>query len=310
MISRSQRLWAPLVGCALLAGCATIPGEPDPRDPLERMNRSVYKFNETVDGAVFRPIAQIYVGAVPQPVRSCVSNFFSNLGDVWSSFNSFLQGRVPDGINSMGRVLMNTTIGGLGCFDRASEVGVARVPNDFGTTLGVWGVGSGPYLVLPIVGPSTFRDGAGLAVDVYYGAAQSYINDVPVRNMVWGAAALNARANLLEAGDLLDQLALDPYSFVRDAYLQRRQRRIAGDSEELPDYSLPDYDDPEDGWDEAPSDAAEQGGSSGAAAPGGFQTVLMSDANPAGGVTQPAVDEQREMPAEAQSGFRQRDRAQ
>lgn len=253
----SIRIWAILSGCMVLAGCATAPGKDDPSDPLESINRPIFEFNDTVDRAVVRPIAEMYVEVVPHPVRSCVSNFFGNLGDLWSSVNSFLQGRVPDGINSLGRVLMNTTIGGLGCFDRASEVGVAKIHNDFGVTLGVWGIGSGPYLVLPFIGPSSFRDGAGLAVDAYAGPV-GQVREVRVRNSLWAVAGLNTRANLLQAGDMVDQLALDSYTFVRDAYLQRRQRLIAGDLEDLPDYSLPDYDDPEDDASDAESGADDE----------------------------------------------------
>jgi len=245
-IARVSR-FTPLAAALLLAtGCATVPGEPDPRDPLEGMNRSVYKFNDTVDRAVFRPVAQGYQAVVPSPVRSCVSNFFGNLGDVWSAINFFLQGEVPDGINGIGRVLMNTTVGGLGCFDAAETVGVPRQSNDFGITLGRWGVGSGPYLVLPFFGPSTVRDGAAKLVDVY-GDPIDHVDNVRVRNSLWATDLIDTRAQLLDVGDMVDDLALDPYSFVRDAYLQRRTGRINAARGEagVPDYSLPDYgDDP------------------------------------------------------------------
>lgn len=239
------RIGLPLLAAGLLAGCATVPGEPDPRDPLESMNRSVYQFNDTVDRNVVRPVTLAYRDIVPPPVRSCVSNFFGNLWDVWSAANSVLQGRVPDGINSFGRVLMNTTLGVFGCYDRAAQVGVPRIANDFGTTLGVWGVGPGPYLVLPVLGPSTVRDAAGRVVDSQGGVIGN-VENVRVRNTMIGTNLLDTRSRLLEAGDLVDDLALDPYSFVRDAYLQQRQRRIrGGDDYDVPDYSLPDYgDDP------------------------------------------------------------------
>lgn len=235
----------PLLAAGALAGCATVPGEADPRDPLEGMNRSVYQFNDAVDRTVIRPVALAYRDIVPPPVRSCVSNFFGNLRDVWSAANSIFQGRVPDGINSMGRVLMNTSLGVFGCYDRAAQVGVPPIANDFGTTLGVWGVGPGPYLVLPILGPSTVRDGTGRLVDGYSGVIGN-VDNVRLRNSLRGTDLLDTRTRLLEAGDLVDDLALDPYSFVRDAYLQQRQRRIRGvDDGDLPDYSLPDYgDDP------------------------------------------------------------------
>ncbi len=239
--------FAPLAATALLAaGCATVPGEPDPRDPLEGMNRSVYQFNDTVDRALFRPVAKTYQAVVPVPVRDCVSNFYGNLRDVWASVNFFLQGRVPDGINGFGRVLMNTTVGGLGCFDAAATVGVPRQPNDFGLTLGVWGLDSGPYLVLPIFGPSTVRDGAGLIVDVN-GGVIDHIENVRLRNSLWGGSLLDARSRLLDAGEMVDDLALDPYSFVRDAYLQRRDSVLNArrGNTTVPDYSLPDYGDDE-----------------------------------------------------------------
>jgi phospholipid-binding lipoprotein MlaA len=245
-ISHASRL-VPLAVLALaVTGCASVPGEPDPRDPLQGMNRSVYRFNDAVDRAVFKPVAQTYRAALPDPVRSCVSNFFGNIGDVWSSANLFLQGRVPDGINGFGRVLMNTTVGGLGCFDAAATVGVPRQRTDFGVTLGSWGLGSGPYLVLPFFGPSTVRDGAGLIVDVQ-GNFISDLDNVRLRNTLWGVDVVDTRASLLDAGDAVDDLALDPYSFVRDAYLQRRQGQVnaaRGDSS-LPDYTLPDYEDTE-----------------------------------------------------------------
>lgn len=238
MSSRVSRRFAPLLIVGLVAGCATVPGEPDPRDPLESMNRSIYQFNDTVDRAVIRPVATAYRDIVPNPVRSCVSNFFGNLHDIWSAANSFLQGRGHDGVNSVGRVLMNTSLGVFGCFDRASEVGVARKPNDFGTTLGVWGIGPGPYLVLPILGPSTVRDGGGLVVDAYGGVIGN-VENVRVRNSLIGGNLLDRRARLLDAGDMVDDLALDPYSFVRDVYLQHRESRIDGTDNS--DLNVPDY---------------------------------------------------------------------
>lgn len=234
-------------GVLLIAGCATTTGEPDARDPFEGTNRSIYQFNDAVDRAVLRPVAQGYRTVMPSPVRSCVANFFGNLRDVWYSANSFLQGQVPDGINMVGRVLMNTTVGGLGCFDPATTAGVPSIPRNFGSTLGVWGVGPGPYLVLPFFGPSTVRDAGGLVVDTYGGLA-SEVENVRVRNSLYGIRVVSDRERVLDAGDLVDDIALDPYSFVRDAYLQRRQALIntARGEDSLPDYSLPEYDDPDD----------------------------------------------------------------
>src|SRR5690606_25957111 len=140
-----------------LAGCAAPQGQPDPRDPWEGFNRSVYKFNDTVDRAFLRPVAELYTFATPAPARTCINNIFSNLGDLWSAANSFLQGRGHDFVNTIGRFLFNTTMGVGGCFDVASANGARRIRNDFGVTLGVWGVGPGPYLVLPFLGASSVR---------------------------------------------------------------------------------------------------------------------------------------------------------
>lgn len=226
-----------------LAGCAPLPGKPDPQDPFERFNRGVYQFNDTVDRAVVRPIAAMYTDLTPSGARSCVSNIFSNFGDIWSGINSFLQGRGVDFFNTLGRVLFNTTVGLGGCFDVATANGANRIPNDFGTTLGVWGVGQGPYLVLPLIGPSTVRDTGGLLGDwVANPVTPGSINDVPVRNTVWGTYFVSKRADLLQASDTLDSIALDPYSFTRDAYLQRREALLKG----LDNADLPDYEDEDD----------------------------------------------------------------
>jgi phospholipid-binding lipoprotein MlaA len=224
-----------------LAGCATVK-DPDPRDPLESFNRGVYTFNDKVDRAVLRPIAVGYTKVTPQPVQSCIHNMFNNISDIWSAANSMLQGRGRDAINTVGRFLFNTTMGVAGCFDVATANGANRIPNDFGTTLGVWGIGQGPYLVLPFWGPSTVRDGAGLAGDFVGNQWTSIgaIENVPVRNSLYGLWVVDRRASLLDATDTVDRVALDPYSFVRDAYLQRRANMVLGrkasETSNLPDY--------------------------------------------------------------------------
>ena len=198
---------------------------------------------------VFKPVAQAYTYVTPQPVRSCVHNIFSNVGDLWSGANSMLQGRGHDFVNTLGRFLFNTTMGVGGCFDVASANGARKIPNDFGTTLGVWGIGQGPYLVLPFFGSSTIRDGVGLAGD-FYGRKATYtsisaIDNVPLRNSLWGLSVVDARASLLDATNTIDRVALDPYSFVRDAYLQRRAAMVLG--QKVGDESaLPNYEDDED----------------------------------------------------------------
>lgn len=218
-----------LASVALMAGCAQVP-HPSPNDPWESYNRGVYTFNDTVDRAVLKPIATGYEKVTPQPVRTCVHNIFGNLGDVWSAVNSLLQGRGRDFVDTFGRVLFNTTAGLGGCIDIASMHGARKIPNDFGMTLGVWGFGHGPYMVLPFLGPSTVRDGVGtavtLAAPVTPTAAVFAIDDIPVRNSILGLYVVDTRAGLLEADRLVDQIALDKYSFIRDAYLQRRKAML------------------------------------------------------------------------------------
>ena len=228
----------------LLSGCATQPSvPPNPADPLEASNRAVFEFNDAVDRAVLKPVAEAYSFVVPQPVRTCVNNIFLNLGEAWSWFNSSLQGRQVDALNTFGRFLLNSTMGLGGCLDLASQTGAKRIPNDFGVTLGVWGLNSGSYIVLPIIGASTLRDGAGRAVDIYvnqfgYG---SLIHDIGVRNSIYGLEVVERREALLEITNTIDRTALDRYSFIRDAYLKRRQAQVDGSTAEA--QKLPNYED-------------------------------------------------------------------
>lgn len=242
--SSAARLAGAALSAALLAGCATT-GEPDPRDPLEGLNRGVYQFNDVVDRYALKPVAQAYDFVMPDFAQNCIHNIFGNIGDVWAGLNSLLQGRPVDFINTLGRVLFNTTLGLGGCIDVATMNGANKIPNDFGTTLGVWGLGQGPYLVLPVLGASTLRDGAGLATDTLVNpAAVGAIDNVRLRNSLWGVQAVDTRASLLNATDTVDRVSLDPYSFVRDAYLQRRAallRSKTGEGEAPP----PKYDDEE-----------------------------------------------------------------
>jgi len=217
--------WAMLALFVLLSsGCASGPGA-NPRDPLEPFNRGVYQFNETVDRAVIKPVATAYRDVLPSPVRTGVTNFFANLQDAWSFVNNALQLKGEAAGNSLVRFGVNTFMGLGGLLDFASEMRIERKTEDFGQTLGYWGVGSGPYLVLPLLGPSTVRDTVALPVDAQ-GNLVNGVSDVPVRNSLITLNLLNQRARLLDASAMLEQVALDPYTFTRDAFLQRRQNDV------------------------------------------------------------------------------------
>jgi phospholipid-binding lipoprotein MlaA len=239
------RIFAVTAAGLTLAGCAVQ--HPDPRDPWEGFNRGVYTFNDKVDRAVLRPIAVGYTTVTPQPVQSCIHNVFNNVGDIWAAANSMMQGRGHDFVNTLGRFLFNTTLGVGGCFDVATANGANRIPNDFGTTLGVWGFGQGPYVVLPLWGSSTVRDGVGLVGDFTGNQWTSVgaIDNVPLRNSLYGLEVVDKRASLLDASNTVDRVALDPYSFVRDAYLQRRDAMVLGKKANDGSH-LPVYDDNED----------------------------------------------------------------
>lgn len=209
--------------CVLaLAGCASSP-HGDPRDPLETYNRSVTRFNDNVDDAVLKPVATAYQQGVPLLARTGVSNFFANLGDAWSFVNNLLQLRGEGALNSITRLSVNTVFGLGGVFDIASEMGIDRHKQDFGLTLGRWGVPPGPYLVLPILGPSTVRDTIALPID-WQGNALGDVTPVAARNSLYALRIVDTRAGFLRAGNVLDSAALDKYSFTRDVFLQIRQQ--------------------------------------------------------------------------------------
>jgi len=212
------------LGLAALAGCATT-GEGDPRDPLEPLNRAVYRFNEGLDEAVARPVATAYRDAVPAPLRTYVRNFFGNIADLLIGANNILQGKPDEGLQDWARFVFNSFFGVFGINDVASEMGFEKHNEDFGQTLGRWGLGNGPYLVLPLLGPSSLRDGAGTAVDYYFDPVGQF-RPVPVRNSAVVVRFTGVRADLLDAGRLLEEAALDKYVFLRDAYLQRRRSLV------------------------------------------------------------------------------------
>lgn len=216
---------------AFATGCATTrPADPaqqtagERADPFESVNRAVYNFNDTLDRAIFKPVAQGYKAILPSQLRYCVSNAFGNIGDVPNAVNNLLQGKFAESGSDVCRVAINSTIGLLGCFDVASKWGFDKHNEDFGQTLGRWGVPSGPYVVIPLLGPSTVRDGLALLVDSQLDPIR-YIN-VPPRNITIGVRVIDKRAQLLDASNLLQDAALDPYVFIRDAYLTRRQSLV------------------------------------------------------------------------------------
>lgn len=220
--SRAQRLLLGALLAITLTGCAV---GPDKRDPFENFNRGVMRFNDELDTAILKPVATGYQEVLPSPVRKAVGNVFSNLGDVWSTVNSVLQLKLPQATESFLRVSFNTVFGLYGILDVASEMGLERHREDFGQTLGRWGVPSGPYVVLPLLGPSTVRDAGAFVVDRRADLVREF-DPASTRNSLYALRVVDTRASLLQAGRMLDEMSLDRYSFVREAYLQRRQAEI------------------------------------------------------------------------------------
>lgn len=216
-----MRLLAPLLLSSLLLGACATPT--NHYDPLEPVNRKVYAFNSAVDKAVLKPVAQGYAAVTPKPVRAAVGNFFGNLSDVYSSASNFLQGKWRQGTTDIGRVLINSTLGIGGLIDIASMApSLPKHNEDFGQVLGHWGVGSGPYLVIPFLGPKTLRDTADYA-GTYYGGPSAYVHDDEVGVGLTVLNVVDTRATLLPLEETMQAASFgDEYSFVRDGYLQRR----------------------------------------------------------------------------------------
>jgi len=209
-----------LVG--MLGGCATQ----ENRDPLEGVNRGIYKFNDTADKAVIKPIAGAYKAVLPSPIRKGVNNFFTNLSTFVTTINDLLQFKFGKAMDDAGRFVINSTVGVLGLIDVASMDNVPKNNEDFGQTLGYWGLGNGAYIVLPFLGPSSVRDTTGLVVDTLAFDPITYLDNPAARNSLRLVKFIDKRAQYLPASDLLDEAALDPYAFMRDAYFQRRESQV------------------------------------------------------------------------------------
>lgn len=211
---------------ASINGCATLDGPDNPDDPLEQFNRSMYAFNETFDKYAYKPVAQGYQAITPDAVDKGITNFFSNLDEVVVIINDVLQFKFKRTISDLSRFIVNSTIGVLGLFDAATELELPKHDEDFGQTLGVWGFDSGPYLVLPFLGPSSIRDGIGLSVDItQFDVIFDQLNDEEEIAAI-AVKYTDKRADLLKAKKLLDEIAPDPYAFMRDAWVQRRENLV------------------------------------------------------------------------------------
>jgi phospholipid-binding lipoprotein MlaA len=208
----------------VLQGCASVP-HPDARDPWESMNRSVYNFNEALDTAAIKPAAKAYKAVLPSPVRTGIHNFLGNLGDVWTMANSALQLKGQATVETFMRITVNTFLGLGGVLDVATEMRLEKRKEDFGQTLGRWGVKPGPYIVLPILGPSTLRDTLATPLDIKGDVVQQF-NDPATRNVLSATRVMDVRSGLLESIDVIKAAALDPYTFVRDGYLQKRENDV------------------------------------------------------------------------------------
>lgn len=233
-MSYLKRLAKPAVAImasvCIMTGCATK----NPNDPFENYNRVMFNVNEAFDHTAFKPLAMLYDTVMPDFAQTMVTNFFGNINDVWYAFNNLLQGQGDKGLTDVARVMVNSLFGLGGVIDVASNLNMPKYRADFGQTLGVWGMEAGPYVVLPLIGPSTLRDTIALPAE-WYGDAWSYVDNVRLRNAGLIVRAVNYRAALLDASSLVDDAALDKYEFMRDAYLQRRYKQVHGEAADTSD---------------------------------------------------------------------------
>ncbi|HEV2109925.1 MAG TPA: VacJ family lipoprotein [Gammaproteobacteria bacterium] len=282
---RPRRSIALAAACLLLAGCASAPPDyvTQTKDPWEGMNRAIYGFNDKLDKAVVRPVATTYVRAVPEPARNRFHAFLSNLDEPVTVANDLLQGKAKQTLQDTGRFLINSTLGLLGFFDVAKHLGLPHHDEDFGETLAHWGVPSGPYLVLPVLGPSTVRDAGGRYVDIY---ADPPKENMPprYRNAVTVMDGLDTRVGLMQVNASIDS-AYDPYVFVRDAYLQNRRYNIYDGNPPLQSQDYPDVPDDDEG---APAAASASGPAT--AAPAAASAAKPASPAPAAGTVPPPAD--------------------
>ncbi|MDR0378649.1 MAG: VacJ family lipoprotein [Candidatus Accumulibacter sp.] len=221
------------------AGCATTANHP--KDPFEGFNRVMFSVNEGLD-VVAKPVAEGYDAIVPGPVRTGIGNFFGNIADLWIALNNLLQGKITDGTSDVARVLVNSTLGIAGLFDVASDLGLEKHAEDFGQTLGKWGVAEGPYLYWPIIGPRNVRDTFGFAVDTSVDPV-THLRPVDTRNTLIGVRFIDLRASLLPTDKVIEAAAFDKYSYIRNAYFQMRRNAVY-------DGNPPPLDDEDDGEDD------------------------------------------------------------
>ena len=240
-----KRLLLALVLVVGISGAAVAEEYENPNDPWEGYNRGMFAVNEALDTVIAKPIAQAYEFIIPEPIRILVTNVFSNLSDVVIGINDLLQGRGEQAVNDFGRVLINTTLGFGGLFDVAGNAGWYKSTNDFGVTFGRWGAPSGPYFVLPILGPSNIRDTFGWAADIAASPLSIVVTDPTAFWTAWGVNYVNTRANLFPAEKIIEEAATDKYSYLRDAFMQNRLNLI---NEGAPPPGL-DVEDPADGED-------------------------------------------------------------
>ena len=214
---------ASVVTAMSLVGCASTTAN-NPKDPFESFNRTMFSVNEGID-TVVKPVAQGYADYVPSPIRTGIGNFFGNIADLWIAVNNYLQGKITEGSSDVSRVIVNTTMGVGGLFDVATHLDLEKHNEDFGQTLGVWGVGTGAYLFWPFIGPRDVRDTFGFLADTYTDPVWR-VNNVPVRNSAVVVRFIDVRASLLPADKIVEEAAFDKYSYIRNAYLQNRLNAV------------------------------------------------------------------------------------